>query len=286
MTDNLKYRLENAALTPPENAWNNIMQELELGPEHHLTLKLQQAELAPPAQAWGIIEASLNKGTGRLVPMSAKWQRYAVAAIAIGVIVFAGILNLKSDRQTTNNSNAALTVPNTGEPQAASSPRLDNSGNLAAAGTAQASSRLVAIARPNVFNFIADRYWKPQPMRVRYANVDEAEIDNGEDQLSPGDEIVDRAVTPEPRTAAHTGNYLTVPAPNGEPAKISSKLTDGVGYVYATTRPENIDMAIKSISWQMKFSNWSNKLMANSSFIPAATNFFDIMELEALLNEQ
>ena len=179
MTDNLKYRLDNATLTPPENAWNNILQELELGPEHHLTLKLQQAELAPPAQAWENIEASLNKGTGRLVPMSAKWQRYAVAAIAIGVIVFAGILNLNSDRQTTNNSNAAIPVRSPGEPQAATSPRLDNSGNSAAAANTPRSSQLIAVARPNVFHFIADRYWKPQPVRVRYANVDEAEIDNG-----------------------------------------------------------------------------------------------------------
>jgi hypothetical protein len=47
-----------------------------------------------------------------------------------------------------------------------------------------------------------------------------------------------------------------------------------------------MDGVFRSISWKQRFHNWSNKLMNSTGFIPAASNFMDIVELEELLKDQ
>jgi hypothetical protein len=120
--------------------------------------------------------------------------------------------------------------------------------------------------------------------RIRYARVDATETSIA--QQVQINELANELVSVHPNTHIGPQQYLTITAPNGQPVKISSKFSDGLSYLLNYEPVFNMDGVFKSISWKQQFNNWSNKLMNRTGFIPAASNFLDIVELEDLLKEQ
>ncbi len=286
MTENLQYRLYNASIEPPGDAWPKIAGQLDQTAQEHLALKLQEATLEPPANAWGNILATLDADTRTaVIPINRNWKKWAAAAVAASIIIIAGWLYLRTDQpteagtaSTTNTTKDDTTIEiapgslgyTLATPEQGNKRQAINTSSLA---TRINPSRMLAFASNTSI-----------PIRYAHVNGSETPVDNDNDNVQV-EEAIDQNVSMHANAFISPKKYLTVAAPNGQPAKISAKFTDAVGFIFNNEPTENLDMAIRSFSWQQRFRNWSNKLMNNAAFIPAATNFLDIVELEELLKE-
>lgn len=282
MTEDLQYRLYNHSITPPDGAWPAIAAELDKEAQERLSQKLQATALEPPPGVWENIAATLY-GTeeayapeqAKVVPIKRRWTRLAVAAIAIGIIVLAGLsyfMNEPGEQATVTPRTQRDPRPAGNLPQAA-----DNVANdpVVVYNNAATSNFLPIVSRRR--RVVADN-------RVRYARVQARNIATAQTDLST--DIVHEPVSTQPGTRIPKAQYLTIAAPNGQPARISAKLTDGLSYFLNNEPTSTMDMALRSIAWKMRFSKWSNKLLSSTGFIPTASNFMDIVELEELLKEQ
>ena len=285
MTENLQYRLYNASIDPPVDAWPKIAGLLDQTAQEHLAHTLQVAELEPPADAWKNIAAALDADTRpNVIPINRNWKKWAVAAVAASIIIVAGLLYFRttppavdgtaSTTETQKDSNLITNIT-------PGSKKVSEEDYTAPPKTRSGKTD-VAVNSGSPMLAFTSKTTTP----IRYAHVNDAGsgADNNNDNV-PIDEAIDQNASMHPDAYISRKEYLTVAAPNGQPAKISAKFTDAVGFIFNNEPTENLDMAIRSFSWQQRFRNWSNKLMSNAAFIPAATNFLDIVELEELLKE-
>ena len=282
MTEDLQYRLYNHSITPPDGAWPTIAAELDKESQERLALKLQAAALEPPAAVWENIAGALygaeetyTPGEAKVVPIKRRWTKLAVAAMAIGIIVLAGL----SYFMLNQSGEQAGVTPETRAPRATdNTPRPEDNANdpVVVYDNAVTSNFLPIASRRR--RVVADN-------RVRYAKVETTDLSALEAQLS-GDVLHEQPVATQPGTRIPPAQYLTIAAPNGQPARVSAKLTDGLSYVFNNESTTTMDLALRSIAWRMRFTNWSNKLLQSTGFIPTASNFMDIVELEELLKEQ
>ena len=284
MTENLQYRLYNASIEPPVDAWPKIAGQLDQTAQEHLAHTLQEAELEPPADAWKNIAAALDADARpNVIHINRTWKKWAVAAVAASIIIIAGIIYLRPAQpavdgtaSTTEPQRDSNLITNT-TPQSKKVSEQDKGQQQT-----QTSNTVVTVNNgPRMLAFTSNT-----TTPIRYAHVDGAGsgADNNNDNVRI-EEAIDQNPSIHPGAYISRKEYLTVAAPNGQPAKISAKFTDAVGFIFNNEPTENLDMAIRSFSWQQRFRNWSNKLMSNAAFIPAATNFLDIVELEELLKE-
>jgi cytoskeletal protein RodZ len=286
MSENLQYRLYNASIPPPGDAWGKIAEELDKESEHRLSLKLQEATLTPPAAAWQNILEVLNEaapGEATVVPIRRKWTNTAAAAVLIGLIILGGLYYFMWSDRYNNNTASNQTLPsqnnsvsNNNSPTKQPPVTEYTSPNAQTAGADVAN---LPVARPIA---VASMGFSP---RIRYSRVKTTAVtSNGASQANV-DEAIGDQVSLQPEANIPPQQYLTVAAPNGEPAKISTRFIDAVTYVLIDAPTDNMNSALKSLSWKQRVSKWRNKLMMNAAFIPAGTNFLDIIELEKLLNE-
>jgi hypothetical protein len=283
MTEDLQYRLYNHSITPPDGAWPAIATELDKESQERLAHKLQAAALEPPPAVWENIAGALygaevtdTPGQAKVVPIKRRWTRLAVAAMAIGIIVLAGLSYFM-----LNQSNEQAGVRP--EPPA---PRATD--NIPQAEDNVATDPVVVYNNAVTSNFLpiaSKRRRVIADNRVRYAEVETMDLSALEARLS-GDVLHEQPVKTQPGTRIPPAQYLTVAAPNGQPARVSAKLTDGLSYVLNNEPTTSMELALRSIAWKLRFSNWSNKLLQSTGFIPTASNFMDIVELEELLKEQ
>lgn len=283
MTEDLQYRLYNHSITPPDGAWPAIAAELDKDLQERLAHKLQAAALEPPPAVWENIAGALygteeahSPGRAPVVSIKRRWTRLAVAAMAIGIIVLAGL----SYFLLNQGGGQASVTPETRAPRATDNVPApqDNVANdpVVVYDNAVTSNFLPIVSRRR--RVIADN-------RVRYAKVETTDLSALEARLS-GDVLHEQPVATQPGTRIPPAQYITIAAPNGQPARVSAKLTDGLSYVFNNESTTTMDLALRSIAWRMRFSNWSNKLLQSTGFIPTASNFMDIVELEELLKEQ
>lgn len=285
MAENLQYRLYNASIDPPGDAWPKIAGQLDRIAEEHLSHKLQQATLEPPANAWENILATLDS-TSQPAPVfsiNRRWKKWAAAAVAASIVLVAGLLYLRPSRTSADRTASTQQQQTNGSSENNNSSTIDpNSRDNA--DTQQTANNRPVIASANAPRMVA--YMPSTTQRVRYAQVDDAGLVTAHSEETVDvDNAIDQSVSLRPAAYIPPRQYLTVTAPNGQPARISAKLADAVNFVYNNETTANLDMALRSISWQQRFRSWSNKLMNNAAFIPAATNFLDIVELEELLKE-
>jgi hypothetical protein len=278
MTQDLQYRLNNYSIPPPEGAWPAIAAELdkESAAQDRIVQKLQAAALEPPPGVWEKIAGTLH-GTAdaKVIPIKKRWTRMAVAAIATGIIVLAGL----SYFMLNGTSEQASVTPETNR-----TPNATN--NVPQPADNVTTDPVVVYDNATTSNFLPVRT-RPRMVPnnpVRYARVQTRDLAALEAALGGG--VIDEPVATQPRTRIPPAQYLTIAAPNGQPARISAKLTDGLNYIFNNESTETMDQALRSIAWRIRFSNWSNKLLSSTGFIPTASNFMDIVELEELLKEQ
>lgn len=276
MTENLQYRLNNYSITPPESAWPNIVAQLDTEAQERLSHKLQAAALEPPPGVWENIAGTLyGAEQAQVIPIKRRWTRLAVAAVAIGIIVLAGLSYLLLNQQ----DDQALVTPGTQTPSATN--------NLPKTQDNVTSDPVVVYNNVNRSSLLSFSRPRRIPVnnnnRVRYAKVETTDLSALQTNLS---DVVHEPVQIEPGTRIPPTKYLTVAAPNGQPARISAKFADGLNYLLNNESTPTMDLALRSIAWKMRFSKWSSKLLSSTGFIPTASNFMDIVELEELLKDQ
>src|SRR5258706_13628921 len=121
--NNLKDKLYNYELTPPENAWEKISNALdESNMSDEFPSKLYNTEVPPPSATWGKIITALEAEQPVVRAMARRsysFFRYTAAAaiigfIAFGVIKWAGNNNNKSGTVATKEPGPAKkeAVPN------------------------------------------------------------------------------------------------------------------------------------------------------------------------------
>ena len=276
MTENLQYRLNNYSITPPESAWPDIVAQLDKEAQERLSLKLQAAALEPPPGVWENIAGTLY-GTelAPVIPIKRRWTRLAVAAVAIGIIVLAGLSYLLLNQQ----SDGGLVTTKQATPSATSNlpqTKKNVTNDPVVVYNNASTSSLLSFGRPRRISI-----GNKNP--VRYAQVETTDMSALQTNMT---DVVHDQVQTEPGTRIAPMQYLTIAAPNGQPARISAKFADGLNYLLNNEATTTMDMALRSIAWKMRFSNWSSKLLSSSGFIPTASNFMDIVELQELLKEQ
>ncbi|HTC00585.1 MAG TPA: hypothetical protein VK705_07870 [Ferruginibacter sp.] len=83
----------------------------------------------------------------------------------------------------------------------------------------------------------------------------------------------------------NSAKYITVAGPNGDPVKVSSKMSALTAYI-ADDKSVIVSDATNSDKsfWQSKFKEWREK-MSQNSVTPSLTNFMDIVELSKIVKE-
>jgi hypothetical protein len=291
MSEDLKYRLFNTSIPPPGNAWANIAEQLDKEVQQSLSHKLQEIALVPPADIWNNIQAALDETDEQqapVVPMRRTWTRIAAAAIAIGVIVLAGLFYFR----TSNSGNDQATVtPSTNQPDTRNANSNNNDNSTPGSNTGpNTSPRTQTAANDNNDNRTTGRngivrYAVNTSPSIRYADTDDETLLSWGGEDVNVENVIEEPLSSETHTYAARKDYLTIAAPNGQPAKISARFTTAMDCLFNDEPAQSIDIALRNVLWKMRINNWSNKLLAANAFIPAASNFFDIVELEELLKE-
>ncbi|MDE3250658.1 MAG: hypothetical protein KGO82_18495, partial [Bacteroidota bacterium] len=82
-------------------------------------------------------------------------------------------------------------------------------------------------------------------------------------------------------------NYLTVMGPNGQLTRISAKFASVIRYLNEPGDTEEyLDRVIReSDTWKKRFQEWRSKII-QSSYVPAASNFFDIAAFGELVGDK
>jgi hypothetical protein len=78
------------------------------------------------------------------------------------------------------------------------------------------------------------------------------------------------------------GNYIQVVEPDGDVTRVSYKLADMVRSVH---NPASVQSKADQKRWNHTLEAWKTK-MAQSSYIPSGSNFFDIADMIQFLNEE
>lgn len=278
MAENLQYKLYNASIAPPGNAWSKIAEELDKEAEHRLQQKLHEAVLTPPPAAWQNILEVLNEASShqqaKVIPITRRWG-VAAAAILAGIIVLGGLYYFMWRDNYSNNTASG----NNTQTQTNSDNDKNNSTTQTPAPSANTQLTDEEIAKlPVARPVVAAISFSPRIRHSRVKNSPETEQVNI-------DNAIGAQVSLQPGANIPPQQYLTVAAPNGEPAKISARFTDAVTYAMADVPADNMTAVLKTISWKQRLNKWRNKLMKTGAFIPAGTNFLDIVELEELLKD-
>jgi len=273
MSNNLSHKMINVEIPPPASAWEKIAAELEKLNHPQFIDKVASASIEPPASAWENVARSLDKAAGyKVVRLNTSWVKWTAAAVVIGIIAFSSIFILRPN-QEENSVNASLPkkenqpiasadamkgIPSNGEDIHPSIVLVENSRGIR---TAQ--------------NFSPPEGAKES---VRHALIETAGAEKPISKNAEGEPKISDNVSSTSSHFIPAPEYYFVAAPNGDRVKISSKFSDAVTSLYGG---DNVDYL-----WKSRFDSWKSKLMNNPSFIPAAGNFLDIVELKELLKEQ
>lgn len=282
MSDQLKHRLQNHEILPPQGAWNTIASELqEANTFLPVSRKMYDFELAPPEAAWLQIAASLKQddGDARKAPvkrMNSLFLKLAAAAVLTGVIILGSLFLLRntdgSKKQIASNIKDGLKqnlksinlaasirslspppIPNSQRPQYLSSIENDDQFNDF---TASRPLRKVAIN---------DYFTEPQSISVPAKPIFNK---NGQPIIYPKIVLSD------------DGEHIDITAPNGQQTRVSAKFVNVLLYMNANHEGDYSE----SDTWQKQFEEWRKKILQNN-FIPSSTNYLDILELKELLTK-
>ncbi len=285
MDDVLRKKLSDLNIPPPVNLWTDIVTRLdtEFDPADALiSSRLEDTSIAPPPAYWKLISASLGSQTEHnSAPAPVRkmaWQRWA-AAIVTGLVFIGGVVyfNAKQapdkivDNLPANKSGSGVVTP--------TSPGLSDS---------QYNSDLFSISpSASALSRMDRRSGRSNKDGSEFADIplpEPANIGNRPEIQAPpirdgsGRIILDLSVVADPLLA-----YIPVTAPNGSLTKISTKFFDCITYLNNRPTPEDSEQARGCLD---RFRKWRATLLTEAAFVPAASNFFDIFELQQLIQER
>lgn len=288
MPGSLQNKLQQFEETPPPSVWNKIVERLneEYVPgDHVIASKLDDASLSAPQGMWNRIDAELNgeektqKVKGRILP----FRRIAAAAVLIGLIAL-GYLYFFSGEQT-NQPQIVNNVPDNTvtKPLVADVlPQRNNNAPLVSARTKNVAKAPSSLANRRTYAVQIIEPASPEEAPLYDLNTVSAlqpvSVSGPPLRDKSGNLILDLAMISNPDDP-----YITVTGPNGKQTKISSKFLSCLGYINGNISATEMDA--KAIRCTAQFEEWRRKLLAEPEFIPTANNFFDIFELNDMLQE-
>jgi hypothetical protein len=282
MSEQLKHKMQQWEATPPPGSWDAIASRLSDMPAYAaLSAKLYDAAIAPPPGSWPAIAAALEEPARPAAPVKPLYKRpyFQIAAAAILLFAIGGFAwyaqNQEWKRQLAN-------IPVATTPQ---SPR--------AAATA-ASPKPIGDNPAKDDNYLG--YSKPvPPPAVAYTRTLKAAsvssvpasrlspITTQQASMAYDNDMAARNMSP----LLTNTNYVIITGPNGETTRASLKIADALRYIYSDD--DTIDATDKSNNenshWKKRLQEWRTKIIS-SHFIPATTNFLDIIDLKDLIDEK
>lgn len=292
MEGSFKNKLLKHEVVPPPGLWDNISRQLdkEFTPSDlMLSAKMENAAVMPPFGAWENIAATLKPQPAKVIPLA--YRRIAVAAAVLGLIALSAIYffngntpELAVTNNTVTRNQAVAPAPSlqavvpTDTPDAppktliaANAPKKSNFARSVS------SRKGNAIASEPPYLTYAEMEMEPVPVRT-VMDLQPVEVEAPPIRDARGKIIMDYSVISRPDDP-----YITITSPNGTQTRISSKFLHCLSYLNSDFSSfENIE----GRQWKNRFEEWRNKLLSEGAFIPAASNFFDIFELKALIEEQ
>lgn len=303
MSANLQYKLLNLEVTPPADAWNSISNRLDNefdATDARVGQKIYNWEATPPSHSWDTIQAAL--GTVELAPaqkpakvVRLPFYKVAAAAVVLGIVSMVTWNFLKgADAAGVVQNTEVTTTPAAQLPAA-----IEDIAVQPSMPTADASA--ITVRRQAID--IASRIARNSALAVNYAmhEISDPIKDIHCPQLkglTAENTVVTRKGISGPLIKDASGKiimdeglittrdncYIIVTAPNGEQTRISAKFLPLLNYLNAS---EGSDHLFRDNSqWNSRFTEWRAKLLQQSSFIPGASNFLDIMELRDILEQQ
>jgi hypothetical protein len=203
MDSSLQQKLQQFSATPPEGAWNKIVDALDV--ESDYVSRLSQYEAEPPAHIWETVEANLQQeaAPAKVIPFSTRFRRpmrYAAVACFITVILMMVTLTVKRTEAGAIDAGSETTVPTTKQ---TASNKLPNS-------KSNTSSRAVATAEQQKSS---NTQTPPQPKRE----------DNG--VVASKNEPITRSIKP---IYSSVNEYVMFSDGDGKLRKVSKKLLNFV----------------------------------------------------------
>jgi hypothetical protein len=279
MSSNLSNKILNAEIPPPESAWDKIAAELEKSESPHFINKMAGASIEPPARVWDKVADALDESSpSKVFRIKRSWLKWTAAAAVIGLTIFSASYFFNGGKEppaVSTKENGSGKEVNSAASTDAATKASPIPGNIA---RINAESKLTdnALLASNKRNLVGTTRKKEPP--VRYAMVESPETENTLAKTTDGEPKVNNNISSDAASYIQAPDYFVVTAPNGERVKISSKFSEAVASLFGG---DNVDYL-----WKSRFDSWKSKLMTNPSFIPAAGNFLDIVELKDLLKEQ
>lgn len=297
MSEQLRHKMSHYEAAPPAAAWTSIAARLDDDRQFAaVSDRMNAFEQSPPPFAWENIARTLDTEnapeiTAPVVPFRATMLRRIAVAAMVLIIAGAGFWWLTR----TNRMAPAFVQQNVAPPgiKRGQESGLPPTAKNANPGT-PANTR-VSIAPESVGT--GDHNNK----RLHSAGDD----DFGTHVLSyaaverlpsfPESPVV---ISGKPLTDEHgnlirdidvlstNSNYLTVMGPNGQLTRISAKFGSVIRYLNEPGDTEEyLDRVIReSDTWKKRFQEWRSKII-QSSYVPAASNFFDIAAFGELVGD-
>jgi hypothetical protein len=307
MSPNTPHILQNLEVPPPPGTWDTISTRLDAEydvAETKIAYKLYDTEIAPPAAAWEHIALALTV-TESNIATPAKVVRFpfykaAIAAALLAVVSyltwsFLGNSNnsvpQKDIVQSTTPANTG--VDNTNDiPVQPSIPVID-------ASITGRKRAVISIARRAGTTPVAEASYiasnelpEEEPADIRYTGVNDMRAIAVTSRRGINAPLIrdasGKVVMDQGLITGGKEDYIVITCPNGEQTRISAKFLPMLNYMNGDADPaEYFDAIIRdNYLWKSRFREWRTKLLQQGSFIPTASNFFDIMELKDLLEDR
>jgi hypothetical protein len=262
--------LHDLELTPPAKVWNSITTQLDADVTSTYPSKLYNLEIEPPAKSWENIATALEeeKQLPRISPFR-KYPvfRYAAAAVLVGLIAF-GVKWLTAGR----TDGIVYTIPGQNQNQQNTETKIESVQPTSPESSTPSNNLPAERPRDNAFATASAKTTSKSPVR-RVARLFEV---HSKESLSTGEfqhaSLNGNIPGSQAGFADVANRYLVFENPDGKMIRISKKLAESLGCDISDKNSEQYQRCIEQIK------KWRDKI-ANSLIIPAPDNFMDIFQL-------
>lgn len=297
MSESLKNRLLGHREVPPPSVWNRIADRLDnefLTGDTRLSQKLEATQITPPADAWQKILHNLDEPAAapkaKILPLI--FRRAAVAAVIAVVLLAVSMYFLSSDQDPGNgNTQLSSVTPGIITDTVQNMPKQSTPSETLQAPTARNITTSARSSRkriaPKQRAETEQAYIYEAASTIEGASVSTTETVAALQPIAVsaplirdenGKVIMDLDVISEPGK-----QYITVTSPNGNQTRISNKFLNCLSYINGHVAAFESDQ--DAVNCQNKFEEWRSRLLREATFIPAGDNFFDIFELKELIQD-
>jgi hypothetical protein len=306
MPANTSYILLNHEVTPPPGAWEHINARLDAEFDVRETMvaeKLYDAAVLPPAAVWQQISLTLatteaNEATPAKI-VRFPFYKIAIAAALLGVVSYLTWSFLGNNKANgfVENTETPATTPDNNLP--------DNNPDIAVSPSIPAIDASITGGRRRVANIVRRMNSNPvftaayvpeeQPEEtadIHYAGVNDlratAVTSRKGIKAPPIKDASGKIIMDQSLLMGGSNDYIIITCPNGEQTRISAKFLPLLNDMNGEMDPAEFlgEMILGNSMRKCRFFLWRDRLMKQASFVPAAANFFDIMELKEMLEEQ